>query len=421
MTGPTADPTGRLTMVALDRDGNRCDEQGVVARLLDTIGDTRRPVTDIFVLSHGWQTDSPTATAMYSEWIRTMRDHLAGPQAALRERRPDFRPVVVGIRWPSVPWERPAGAMSFEQEVAFYTDLIGDPAAEEELRPLLAEANAKPDAELSEADEQRLRTLDARSGLALGHVGAAPGDDRASFEPRRIVADFRETRDDGAEAGRSRSILAPLWVTSFWTMKRRAWQVGRSGGHRLLQELRAAAPSQARFHLVGHSFGAIVCAGAIQGDGSTPAASVHSLILLQGALSLWAFAPRIPDTERSGFFHPLITQDLVTGPLVTTRSRHDRALKWYFRMAATVARDNRLAGRLPRYGAVGTYGLAGVDRVTSEVVGPGRLHYGIRSANRYDLVGDAVISGRRFSVQGAHSDLAHPEIAAAIWEAATST
>jgi len=424
MAAPTLDDAGRFTLISLDRFGNPHDEQGVLAELLTTIADTRDPVTDVFVLSHGWQNDTRTATAVYGEWIRAMNDHFRTRESELCERRTGFRALVVGIHWPSASWENPAGLVSFEQEVASYTALIGDADAQAELRPLLAEANAHPDAtRLSSANEERLLALDARSGLGVGEVGAVPGDDRAAFEPRRIFADFRKSLwYDRVGSEPMRSILAPLWVTSFWTMKRRAWQVGRTGVHRLLDEMRAAgAGAPIRLHLVGHSFGAIVCAGAVQGDGSTPPTPVHSLTLLQGALSLWAFAPRIPDTDRSGFLHPVLADGTVAGPVITTQSRHDRALKWYFRMAATLGRDNRLAGRLPRYGAVGTYGLAGLEHTVSDTVLPGRLRYDFRAGNRYNLNSDAVIRGRRFSVQGSHSDLTHPELAAAVWEAATRT
>jgi hypothetical protein len=104
------------------------------------------------------------------------------------------------------------------------------------------------------------------------------------------------------------------------------------------------------FHLAGHSFGAIVCAAALQGPRDSrgplhPARPVHSLTLVRGALSLWSFVPVIPNTRRTGYFQSILENDLVTGPLVVTLSTHDRALGWFYRMAAAVGRDPSLAGR----------------------------------------------------------------------------
>ncbi|WP_432087435.1 hypothetical protein [Streptomyces sp. bgisy095] len=407
---------GRFAVIAVDRHGRLREDDEVLAGVVRELADERRPVTDVVVLSHGWQTDAAAATATYEAWVRTMADHLEVRADESDRRRPGLRLLVVGVHWPSAPWEDPDSLGSLTRRVAAHTELIGDPAAARQLEPLLAEDDPE---DLDPADEARLRTLDELSGLSKGLVGAAPGDDRGDFSPRRIFADFRRSAWYGTVgAAPIRPLLAPLWVTSFWKMKRRAWHVGRTGVHRLLTVLRAAEPSgRVRFHLVGHSFGAIVCAGAVQGERPDSAVPVDSLTLLQGALSLWAFAPSIPDTGRHGFFHPLVARDLVRGPVVATQSRHDRALAWFFRMAATASADNRLRPRTPRYGAVGTYGLAGLERTERDVVRKGRLQYAFEPGTRYNLDCSQVIAHPGFSVQGAHSNLIHAELAAVVWEA----
>jgi hypothetical protein len=66
----------------------------------------------------------------------------------------------------------------------------------------------------------------------------------------------------------------------------------------------------------------------------------------------------------TGYFHPIVGQNLVHGPFVTTQSVHDRGLRWFYRMAAKAGRSVLLdpAGgpALPLYGAVGSYGLGGL-------------------------------------------------------------
>jgi hypothetical protein len=61
------------------------------------------PVTDVFVMSHGWRADVPSAKRQYAAWIGAMlacTDDLA----RMRATRPDFRPLLAGLHWPSEPF-----------------------------------------------------------------------------------------------------------------------------------------------------------------------------------------------------------------------------------------------------------------------------------------------------------------------------
>lgn len=422
-----ATPYPAFTLLSFDSRGEPRDRRDLLAGLVEAVRRDDEPITDVFVFSHGWLNDRSQALESYHAWVRVMTEYYLVRQAEIRRRRPGFRPLLIGVHWPSAPWEDQRTLSSIEQRVAFYTELIGDPSAADELWPLLLRAEATPDPDvLSRADEARLNRLDERSGLRADKVGAAPGDDRESFDAARIFADFK-TFWRGAGAGPLRSLLAPLWVTGFWKMKRRALDVGSTGVHRLLRTLQEAdREKRVRFHLIGHSFGGIVCASALQGppDGGPPLAPVHSLTLLQGALSLWSFAGVIPDSGRSGYFHPITKGELVAGPVITTRSRHDLALRWFFRAAAKAGQDNRLgrrARRLPRYGAAGSYGLAGLgDRAVDLTARPGQLRYRIEPGRCHNVEGSDVIVGG-LSLNGAHSNLVHPELAGLVWEAATSS
>jgi hypothetical protein len=403
-----------LTMVAFDRDGTPVDR--AADRLAEVMAGGG--VTDVFLLCHGWLNDHDQALGSYQAWIRAVTDHFAVRRGETEERRPGFRPLLVGVHWPSAPWE-PAGALrSVEGEVARYVDVFGDGTAEDlDVLVRRSRERAEPD-RLSAADEERFVRLDERAGLDLKQVGAQPGDDRLDFEPGAIYVDYQATRPALWTA-----LLAPLRVTSFWAMKRRAVTVGATGVRSLIRRLQTAdVNGRARFHLVGHSFGAIVCCAALQGtDGALLPRPAHSLTLLQGALSLWSCADVIPDTQVGGYFRPLIDRRLVSGAVVATTSPKDRALRWFYRMAAVTSRDHRLAGRKsPRYGAVGTFGLAGLDpAVTRDLrVEPGRLRYGVRRGRVYRADAGAVVVGGAFSVQGGHADLVHAELAALVWEAA---
>ncbi|SDH01760.1 hypothetical protein SAMN05421505_110123 [Sinosporangium album] len=416
-----------FTLVSFDRHGVLRDEGDLVASLVETL---RRPsgppVTDVFVFSHGWLNDRAQATATYREWIRGMGEYYFARRDEIQRRRPGFHPLLVGVHWPSAPWEDQRRLTTVEERVAFYADVIGHEAATDDLRPLLEQADRDPDT-LSKENEARLHRLDELSGLRHDRVGAPPGHDRAAFEAKRIFARFR--RADwrrSLDSGLLRTLLAPLWVTSFWKMKNRAVKVGHGGVHGLLRTLRQAGDPDVRVHLIGHSFGGVVCAGAVQGpDGASPLAPVHSLTLLQGALSLWSFAPEIPDSHRTGYFHPVIERGLVAGPVVATQSSHDRALGWFYKAAATLSKADHLApgedARLPRYGAVGSHGVAGLpDRTVALTAGASQLRFRMESGRCYNVESSALIDGGALSPVGAHSNLSHPSVAALVWEAATS-
>ena len=138
----------------------------------------------------------------------------------------------------------------------------------------------------------------------------------------------------------------PVRQLSFWAMKHRAVHVGETGVHALLTGLQQAAPG-ARFHLMGHSFGCIVVSAAISGPlaqgtiTSRLPRPVNSLFLVQGALSLWSFAERLPFPPNApGYFRPIdLAPALVSGPIVTTRSTFDRAVGTFFPLGARLGHE----------------------------------------------------------------------------------
>ena len=178
-----------------------------------------------------------------------------------------------------------------------------------------------------------------------------------------------------------------------------------------------------RVHLMGHSFGAIVTSAIVGGPGgnSPLPIPVRSLVLVQGAMSLWSFARRIPIApERSGYFHRIVDHACVAGPIVATRSHHDTALGRFYPIAAGVARDMTVGvDEYPRYGALGAFGARGlsvgvVDQPVLEVEGayeflPGTIH----NLDASEVICDGG------GLSGAHSDIFDPEIAHAVWQAAT--
>jgi len=229
--------------------------------------------------------------------------------------------------------------------------------------------------------------------------------------------------------------LVVLRQMSFWHMKALARVVGESGVHDLVQNLQAAtAPTSARFHLMGHSFGCIVVTAAICGPPTNngfagTSRKIDSLFLVQGAMSLWSFAEQDSITdmpEASGFYHALQSNEFVKGPIVTTQSIHDWAVGKWYPLGAEAGREVLLLlpSELPQYGGLGTFGIRGQNLPPAfDPDGPmldDNDEYGFTNGQIYNLEASAVINQKR-GLSGAHSDIAHTRVAHAFWQAAISS
>lgn len=419
-------------LIAYDADGRerQDDPGGLMSRLaVDALKDPA--VSDVFLLSHGWRGDVPAARDQYDRWIGAMA-RCAGDLNRIRQRRPGFRPLLIGLHWPSEPW----GHDTFDQVTSFATagaDAVGElveelaakivdtPAARAALRTIVTAAfgdNNPP--ELPPEVRDAYAALDAETGL--GHAGEAapPGDDREPFDAEEI---YQEGQSASVSfGGFSNGLFAPARTLSFWVMKDRARRFGETGAHALLTALmQEAAGRDVRFHLMGHSFGCIVASAAVAGPaGSSLPAPVDSLVLIQGALSLWSYCSDIPSTPgRPGYFRRLVSERKVRGPVITTQSTHDRAVGTWYPWAAGVKGQVAFApDELPKYGAVGAFGIHGPESEgESRVILRPDVAYGFEPGKIYNIDGSGVIRiGGGFS--GAHSDIAKPEVAHVVWEAA---
>jgi hypothetical protein len=301
-------------LIKLDREGRRLDPDALPPALEEL---REQPIADVFLISHGWLNDLAMATEAYRNWTGEMAAcRRAEPVSGwIASRRPGFRALTIGIYWPSMPFPfsdlynapPPADRARrdwVEDRVEVHAARLGaTPVMRDSLHVIEEVHAADPDPQIwpRQALDPAYDMLDRESGLRADGVGAAPGDDRWPFQAKRV---FEFARKSGRWLfGPHSLVLAPLRVWSFWYMKRRALEVGRSGVAPLLRDLQAAAEPdrQIRFHLIGHSFGALVCTAALLGpEGQGPLRPVDSLYLIQGAFSLWSFAARIPDVERPG-------------------------------------------------------------------------------------------------------------------------
>lgn len=424
-------------LVSFDKSGNERSEEGALVSdvLASLIGQTAEPVTDVFLLSHGWKGDVPAAIKQCNDWIAQMAA-MDADRAEIRTRRAGFKPLIVGIHWPSQPWgdetietgtQGAAGPRVLAAEtsdidalVERYADSICDtPHARDLLRRIFELGSFQNNGDvldpmLAEAYQELREEAGLDADEDIDEISSSVWDPQVSF-----AASAGENNDDGGRVlggeGIGEAILSPLRQLSFWRMKKRARTVGETGVSSLLRKLQSAARGDARFHLMGHSFGCIVVSAAIAGKAGTPAPKpVQSAMLVQGALSLWAYCADIDGSP--GYFHSIVKRRLVKGPLVTTRSLHDTAVGKFYPMGAGIAGHKTLA-ELPKYGGVGTFGLQGLgDMAHDRQIGSHNERYDFVEGRVYNLDAKDVIKNGE-GASGAHSDIAHPEVAHAAWEA----
>ena len=138
----------------------------------------------------------------------------------------------------------------------------------------------------------------------------------------------------------------------------------------------------------------------------------------QGALSIGHSAP-VPGVGCAGYFREIVARNKVLGPLLMTQSRYDTAVGKLYPIAAGAAGQVTFApGQWPKYGALGAFGARGLQlacqdqplRALDEAYDfePGAMHN--LEASSY------ICEGSGFS--GAHNDIARPEVAHAVWQAA---
>lgn len=413
-------------LIAYDKQGSERtdDPDGLVsARLCQVL--QQEPITDVFLITHGWKGDIEAAREQYARWIRAMH-RCRSDIERVKAGNPQFRPLLIGLHWPSLPWGDEGlqpGVVSFDLAVDGRESWLADaaektaetPRARAALEVLFdaAQATAQPTI-LPPEVVAAYRVLDEEMFVGASQMMIA---DRAPFDPDKA---YRASLSEVVpfDGGLLDGLLSPLVQLSFWKMKQRAQIIGEGGGSSLLKALADASTGKAvRFHLMGHSFGCIVASAMVRGLQGTPM-KVQSLALIQGALSLWSFAAESPAASGAqGYFHRLIINRQVVGPIITTQSERDTAVCRLYPLAAGLGGPKTFDVSLPKYGAIGQYGIAGVgvDPLYLKMLDVDQ-DYGFRSGQVYNLDSSHVIAqGGGFS--GAHNDIAHPQVAHAIWQA----
>ena len=429
-------------LIVFDKEGNERPEPDgalLTTAVLARLAGHEAPVTDIFLMSHGWQGDIPGAIGQYDAWIGAMAAAKADLDAA--RSTSGFEPLIVGLHWPSLPWGDetiPAGpgllsadderAQSIEPEVEAYASRIADtPVARAAIRAILDAAQKEPaSAPLSQNVRAAYATLFAeiwaRGSGPSRRPGRGPGSVRSGGHHqggRRGTAVFRgpgRARLRRRPEGHRADSASPAF---FLEDEGPGAAVRRGRGTRALAPPHAGgaqgkiSPDGTQLRL--HRRHGVDCRSKKSEPLSRP---VDTLFLVQGALSIWAYTDNIPYVPgTAGYFERIMTNRLVSGPIVTTRSRFDRAVGFFYPLGAGSAGQIVLAAEeYPPFGGLGAFGIQGVKDAEDRAMLPLTSAYDFEPGRIYNLEASDVIRNGS-GPSGAHSDIAHPEVAHAYWEA----
>jgi hypothetical protein len=401
-------------------------------------------ITDLIVISHGWNNDMPEAEGLYTSIFNQVAAVLPLQNAACDAVRAK-RVAVVGILWPSKKFDDssliPGGAAAMNDGTADATEAV------DRLSGLLDSPDAAQALGRAKSLIPQLGdSIDARDEFARLIRAFMPhdaNDEEPVIDPslfslsgdellRRMSRPVRDTApatsggaasfDAGGAAGLGDWFgkvadgarnLANL--VTYYQMKNRAGAIGQSGVRDVLQRIRedrpASGPGALAIHLAGHSFGCRLVTAATAGPAGAAPLPVTSLVLLQAAFSHYGFALAYDGTH-DGFFRRVVTDPAyVTGVVAITFTAKDKAVGLAYPLASRLARQIAAAlgdandpyGGLGRNGAQKTPGAKAVT-----LAAPGTA-YGFAARGIYNLDSNQIIGG--------HSDLAHPEVAYALLSA----
>lgn len=435
-------------LISFDKNGSECrPKEGrlISEEVLAVL--SKEPITDVFLMSHGWLGDVPAAKNQYQRWIAAMANNQADLQK-MQQVRPGFKPLLIGLHWPSKPWgnenlDAPASYDTTEDSqvhdlIEEYAHQISDTEATREALRIVFSAGIDydtPPESLPPELLQAYQVLIQEASLSSEDEDTKEWSENEplDLDPESIyqaslteeTADVSFGIEDSMASAWDKFLKVPR-LLSYWKMKNRARQIGQTSGFELLNKLQQTANDEVRFHLMGHSFGTIVVSATIAGTRSNNklVRPVNSLALIQGAVSLWSYSAKVPDRNNlAGYFYPIITEGRVAGPIITTQSRYDTAVGKAYLIAGKIGLQmgqdidfSPNSVSYPSVGGIGTYGIQGdgLD-ITNQDMLAVEKSYNFQPGKIYNLNSDEFIKDGN---KDAHSAIDKTEVAHAVWSAA---
>jgi hypothetical protein len=427
--------------LAVNKSGLAVDA-GATQKAADTFA--QAGVTDLFIVSHGWNNNMEEARGLYKDFftvVRKLLDQNAVPGL-------DRKFGIAGVLWPSKKFTDeeliPGGAASvtpsaritllarkidglkgvftapkadaiLQEAKDLLPDLESTPAAREQfgllirsLMPNMAgdsEDASRQFVKMGGADlMQRLAVVVLPAGpahpgggaVSMGGAAGGPAGGAALFNPF-----------SGVTAAASNL----LNLTTFYQMKERAGMIGRTAVSDLVKAVVARSPD-IKLHVVGHSFGARLVTSLVLGKEGAQPQQFASMALLQAAFSHNGFADKFTTV---GFFRNVIAEHRVAGPVLATCTANDKAVGLAYPLASLIAGQNASAfgGPTDPFGGLGRNGAQNTTEAVAGELLPVGSAYDFKSGSIFNLNADKVISG--------HSDICKPEVAYALLKSVATT
>jgi len=416
-------------------------------------------LTDLFVVSHGWNNDMNDARALYAALFKQFRDGIDGGWVTGLAGR-QF--AVLGVFWPSKKFADedviPGGAASLgsaagttppatsalaqqldrlrgvfdhpeaehliDQAKTLLPSLEGSRAAQTQFADLIRRLPNRVDGTKEDASDEffssqgddLLKRLAAPStpalpggfGLPAGSGGGAAG----GLGQMRPPAGGLPAAGQGQAAGFGDLLsgiaggaLNLLNYTTYYQMKERAGTIGVGPVNDLLGRIRAKNPAL-RIHLIGHSFGGRLVTAALAGPQKFAPSTVT---LLQAAFSHNGFSSNYDDKGSAGFFRTVVDEGRVNGPILVSHSDKDVAVGRAYPLASRINGEqaSALGDANDRYGGIGRNGAVKTqEAVKGKLLSVREAGYAFTRGKIFNLNADARIGG--------HSDICKPEVAYAV-------
>jgi hypothetical protein len=430
--------------VEFDKSGEMAQAKGL-EQLGALMG--KGKVTDLLVMSHGWNNDMEEARELYGNFFARTREVL-DTLPALQARQ--F--AVLGVLWPSKKFADQdliaSGAAGLHARVdgaaikaqldglkGFFDDAKAD-ATLAKARALVDSLEDKatarrdfvdllrsllpPNIQDKESPQEffelagddlidRLGKPLAARGAAGVHAGGAAGGVAGGAAPVAGGAAGLGELFGGLLAG-ARNLLN---YTTYYQMKERAGTIGRDGLNPQLRTLHKQF-AQVKIHLIGHSFGGRLVTASAAGAGPQSSFGPASLTLLQAAFSHLGFAQDYDGKKSDGLFRRVMADRMVAGPVLVTCTSNDKAVGVMYAIASRL--KNQVASGLgdkdDLYGGIGRNGAQTTPEASdATLLGVGG-HYPFESGKLYNLNADTVINN--------HSDICKKEVAYALLSAVSA-
>jgi len=426
---------------------------------VDTVIAGLAPVSDLLVVSHGWNNDKDDASKLYEallgnvEKLLSLREQPSVP-APLQDFTQKLKGrtfAVVRIFWPSKKFTDAelipgGGAASVQAEQANITaaERVLDQLKEDPLRlgartidPNRAAAmdRAKillPQLATVEAQKEFVRLLRG----VLDRTVAEKDDGSEGFFSAAAETLFANasmpivapagtsngggTSTDGGGAATLGDLLSGVQAAArrianfatYYQMKSRAGTVGSKGAGEMLAKIRSAAP-QIRIHLAGHSFGGRLVTAAA--NALPPNTGRVTMSLLQAAFSHNGLSGGFGDSGTDkGFFRSVISEKRISGPIIITHTKNDKAVGIAYPIASRIAGQNAaaLGDQNDPYGGMGRNGAQHTDEADNvATLGLPGTNYSFRVGGVHNILADIIAD---------HSDVTRIEVAYAMLTAAAS-